>query len=70
MQHPDERSLKELLGNLTNSVTTLFRKEIELARAEVSEKFSEAESPSARSLPARSSGSLRSSCCCRPWSSP
>ena len=42
MQHSDERSFKELLGDLTNSVTTLFRKEIELARAEIGEKFSEA----------------------------
>jgi drug/metabolite transporter (DMT)-like permease len=42
MQHTDERSLKELLADLTNSVTTLFRKEIELARAELAEKFSDA----------------------------
>jgi drug/metabolite transporter (DMT)-like permease len=42
MQHSDERSLKELLADLTHSVTTLFRKEIELARAEISEKLSEA----------------------------
>jgi drug/metabolite transporter (DMT)-like permease len=42
MEHTDDRSLKELLGNLTQSVTTLFRKEIELARAETSEKLSQA----------------------------
>jgi drug/metabolite transporter (DMT)-like permease len=42
MEHTDDRSLKELLGDLTQSVTTLFRKEIELARAETSEKLSQA----------------------------
>ena len=42
MQQTDDRSLKELLGDLTQSVTTLFRKEIELARAETSEKISHA----------------------------
>jgi hypothetical protein len=42
MQQSDDRSLKELLGDLTNSVTTLFRKEIELARTEIGEKFSDA----------------------------
>jgi Putative Actinobacterial Holin-X, holin superfamily III len=42
MQQTDDRSLKELLGDLTQSVTTLFRKEIELARAEASEKISQA----------------------------
>ena len=42
MQQTDDRSLKELFGNLTHSVTTLFRKEIELARAENSEKMSQA----------------------------
>jgi drug/metabolite transporter (DMT)-like permease len=42
MQHADDRSLKELLSDLTNSVTTLFRKEIELARAEMSEKIGQA----------------------------
>jgi hypothetical protein len=30
------RSLKELLGDLTHSITTLFRKEIEHAGAEIS----------------------------------
>jgi drug/metabolite transporter (DMT)-like permease len=42
MQQTDKRSVKELLGDLTQSVTTLFRKEIELARAETSEKISQA----------------------------
>jgi drug/metabolite transporter (DMT)-like permease len=42
MQQTDDRSLKELFGDLTQSVTTLFRKEIELARAETSEKLSQA----------------------------
>jgi drug/metabolite transporter (DMT)-like permease len=42
MQQTDDRSLKELLGDLTHSVTTLFRKEFELARAETSEKISQA----------------------------
>ena len=40
MQHTDDRSLKELLGDLTQSVSTLFRKEIELVRTETSEKLS------------------------------
>jgi Putative Actinobacterial Holin-X, holin superfamily III len=42
MQQADDRTLKELLADLTHSVTTLFRKEIELARAEISEKLSQA----------------------------
>jgi hypothetical protein len=42
MQHTDDRSLKDLIGDLTNSVSTLFRKEIELARAETSEKVNQA----------------------------
>ena len=42
MQQTDDRSLKELLADLTHSVTTLFRKETELARAELSEKVSQA----------------------------
>ena len=42
MQQTDDRSLKELFADLTHSVTTLFRKEIELARAETSEKLSQA----------------------------
>jgi drug/metabolite transporter (DMT)-like permease len=42
MQQTDERSFKELLGDLTSSVSTLFRKEIELARAEASEKVGQA----------------------------
>ena len=42
MQHTDDRSLKELFGDLSHSVSNLFRKEIELARAEASEKISQA----------------------------
>ena len=42
MQHTDDRSLKALFGDLTYSVSNLFRKEIELARAEASEKISQA----------------------------
>jgi drug/metabolite transporter (DMT)-like permease len=42
MQQTDERSFKELFGDLTSSVSTLFRKEIELARAEASEKAGQA----------------------------
>ena len=42
MQQTDDRSLKELFGDLTHSVTTLSRKEFELARAEISEKVSQA----------------------------
>jgi hypothetical protein len=41
MQYTDDRSLKELFGDLTSSVTNLFRKEIELARAETSEKITQ-----------------------------
>jgi len=39
MMQTDDRSLKELLSDLTNSLTTLVRKEIQLARAETSEKI-------------------------------
>jgi Putative Actinobacterial Holin-X, holin superfamily III len=42
MEQSDDRSLKELLADLTHSVSTLFRKEIDLARAEISEKSSQA----------------------------
>ena len=42
MQHTDDRSLKELFGDLSSSVSNLFRKEIELARAEASEKITQA----------------------------
>ena len=42
MQHTEDRSFKELFGDLTNSVSTLFRKEVELARAEASEKIGQA----------------------------
>ena len=41
MMQADDRSLKELLSDLTNSVTTLVRKEIQLARAETSEKITQ-----------------------------
>jgi hypothetical protein len=42
MQHTDDRSFKELFADLTSSVSTLFRKEIELARAEAAEKVGQA----------------------------
>jgi len=38
----ESRSLTELLGGLANDITSLFRKEIELAKAEASEKASAA----------------------------
>jgi hypothetical protein len=41
MMHTDDRSLKDLLLDLSNSITTLFRKEIQLARAETSEKVTQ-----------------------------
>jgi Putative Actinobacterial Holin-X, holin superfamily III len=41
MMHTDERSLKDLLVDLSNSITTLFRKEIQLVRAETSEKVTQ-----------------------------
>ena len=34
----DDRSFKDLFGDLSNSITTLFRKEIQLVRAETSEE--------------------------------
>ena len=36
------RSVPELLGNLVNQLSTLFRKEVQLARAEVGEKVEQA----------------------------
>ena len=39
--HTDDRSLKDLLADLTESITTLFRQEIQLARAETSEKLTQ-----------------------------
>lgn len=39
--HTDDRSLKDLFTDLTQSITTLFRKEIQLARAETSEKITQ-----------------------------
>jgi hypothetical protein len=41
MQATDDRSLKGLLSDLSASITTLFRKEIQLARAETSEKITQ-----------------------------
>ena len=41
MQQTDDRSLKDLLSDLSGSITTLFRKEIQLARAETSEKITQ-----------------------------
>jgi hypothetical protein len=41
MMHTDDRSLKDLLVDLSNSIATLFRKEIQLVRAETSEKVTQ-----------------------------
>jgi hypothetical protein len=41
MEPTDDRSLKALLGDLSGSISTLFRKEIQLARAETSEKITQ-----------------------------
>jgi hypothetical protein len=41
MMHADDRSLKDLIADLSNSITTLFRKEIQLVRAETSEKVTQ-----------------------------
>jgi Putative Actinobacterial Holin-X, holin superfamily III len=41
MMHTEDRTLKDLFGDLTESITSLFRKEIQLARAETSEKISQ-----------------------------
>ena len=38
----EERSLSELLSDVTGEIATLFRKEVELARAETSEQVSRA----------------------------
>ena len=38
----DDRSISDLIGDLSGNVSTLMRKEIELARAETSEKVSQA----------------------------
>ncbi len=38
----DGRPLTELLGSLAGDITSLFRKEVQLAKAEASEKISEA----------------------------
>lgn len=42
MQAAEDRSMKTLLTDLSGSLTTLFRKEIQLARAEASEKVTQA----------------------------
>lgn len=39
---PPDRSVPELFGSVIGQISTLFRKEIQLARAEVSEKLSHA----------------------------
>jgi len=41
MMRADDRSLKDLFADLSNSITTLFRKEIQLLRAETSEKVTQ-----------------------------
>ncbi|HEX5079566.1 MAG TPA: phage holin family protein [Geminicoccaceae bacterium] len=41
MMQADDRSLKDLFADLSNSITTLFRKEIQLVRAETSEKVNQ-----------------------------
>ena len=41
MMQTDDRSFKDLIGDLSNSITTLFRKEIQLVRAETSEKVTQ-----------------------------
>jgi drug/metabolite transporter (DMT)-like permease len=41
MMQTDDRSIKDLLSDLSTSITTLFRKEIQLARAETSEKVTQ-----------------------------
>ncbi|WP_270939239.1 phage holin family protein [Falsiroseomonas oryzae] len=38
----DSRSIGDLLGDMVTQITTLFRKELQLARAEMGEKVSEA----------------------------
>jgi drug/metabolite transporter (DMT)-like permease len=48
----DPRSVGELLGDMLNQLTMLFRKELQLARAEMSEKVSSATS----SIPAMAGG--------------
>src|SRR5690554_2988806 len=41
MAAPESRPLGELLGGLVNDLSTLFRKEIQLAKAEAGEKVSQ-----------------------------
>ncbi len=40
--HTEDRSLSELLSDVTTEIATLFRKEVELARVETSEQVSRA----------------------------
>jgi len=42
MMQTDDRSLRDLVADLGNSIATLFRKEIQLARAETAEKIGQA----------------------------
>ena len=42
LQHADDRSLQELWSDMTSEVTTLFRKEVELAKLETKESVSRA----------------------------
>ncbi len=42
MMQTDERSLKDLVADLGSNIATLFRKEIQLARAETAEKVGQA----------------------------
>jgi hypothetical protein len=41
MMETEDRSLRQLLGDLSENIATLFRKEIQLARAETSEKITQ-----------------------------
>jgi Putative Actinobacterial Holin-X, holin superfamily III len=41
MMQTEDKSLKDLLGDLSGNITTLFRKEIQLVRAETSENISQ-----------------------------
>jgi len=44
MPSDSNRSVPELFGNVVSQISTLFRKEIQLARAEMGEKFGQAAS--------------------------
>jgi hypothetical protein len=41
MMETEDRSLRQLLGDLSENIATLFRKEIQFARAETSEKITQ-----------------------------